>query len=512
MTGSPAGTSTVSTSPTPSFVDDVDGEIKCGAEPQHVDSYPDRQPIWVSSAVLGGAGTQELDANKTPVVAETNGEELPETLRVESDTNAEEAAATPVVAAETPSVEAANEASKAPKNSEPTGACSFGGSDADSEDGKSTTACMLEGFLSSALSSPRSSLSSADQSGWGGATVSVVPTKASGGAVAQSDTPLCTKCGWPTEPLHSILKTKATATAHAKYCCRSCNAICTMMSRHLHLEGALKIGSWPKSQVEDFFRRAQEDGKDGDKLQWNLVRGVLKKSMMKRVIESTEKLVNTTFKPLDVWGREGYDVQMITAYNRTEWNPACGMTYAVPIKSISWSKKEEEIEEHMIQAEKSLKVNKDGKGDGGDDDDEEEDARPKASKRRKLEADAAKEKEKAAKKEEATIKQHNSKMQILASRTMSALSTGVDALKSVVTKNKNFRSAPAFMGEKINHDFEKAAAFLKESEDILKMTKKCAKEGTRLPSLTFEAADLGMVSRAVKKDISDFESFEKLCR
>jgi hypothetical protein len=287
-----------------------------------------------------------------------------------------------------------------------------------------------------------------------------------------------------------------------------------MMFRHVRLEGALKIGSWPKSQVEDFFRRAQEDGKEGDKLQWSLVRGVLKKSMMKRVIDSTERLVNATFKPLDVWGREGYDVQLITAYNRTEWNPACGMTYAVPIKSISWSKKEEEIEEHLVSAERSLKDNKDGKRDDDDDDDdeEEEDASPKASKRRKLKADAAKEKEKAAKKEEAAIKQHNSKMQILASKTMSALSTGVDALKSIVTKNKNFRSAPAFMVEKVNHDFEQAAGFLKESEDILKMTKKCAKDGTRLPSLTFDAAELGMVSKAIKKAISDFEAFEKLCR
>ena len=75
----------------------------------------------------------------------------------------------------------------------------------------------------------------------------------------------------------AIMKTKATANAHAKYCCRPCNAVCTMLNRHLRLEGPLKMASWPQSQVEDFFRRAQEDGKDGDKLQWNLVRGVLTK-------------------------------------------------------------------------------------------------------------------------------------------------------------------------------------------------------------------------------------------
>ena len=295
MTDSPAGKSTMSTSPTPSFVESVDGEMKCGAEPQQVDSYPDRQASWVTSEVLGGAGTRELDANETPVVAKTNGEEVPETLLLESETNGEEAAATPVVAAETPSVETANEAlvaalrdiavcpssqkshgEKATGGWRPLepGVWSLGCSDADSED---ATASMLEGFLSSALSSPRSSLSSADQSEWGGVTVSVVPNKASGGAVAQSDTPLCTKCGWPTEPLMAIMKTKATANAHAKYCCRPCNAVCTMLARHVRLEGPLKIGSWPQSQVEDFFRRAQEDGKDGDKLQWKLVRGVLKK-------------------------------------------------------------------------------------------------------------------------------------------------------------------------------------------------------------------------------------------
>jgi hypothetical protein len=179
----------MSTSPSPSFVDDVVGEMKLGAEPPHVDSYPDRQPSWATSAVLGGAGSHELDANETPVVSETNGEDLPETLLVESETNGEEAAATPVVAPETPSVETATEAlvpavrgpsrqkshgkeatgaSNAPKNSDATGALDLRGSEADSEDGKSTSLSMLEGFLSSPLSSQRSSLSSADQSEWGG--------------------------------------------------------------------------------------------------------------------------------------------------------------------------------------------------------------------------------------------------------------------------------------------------------------------------------------------------------
>ena len=184
-----------------------------------------------------------------------------------------------------------------------------------------------------------------------------------------------------------------------------------------------------------------------------------------------------------------------------------GMCYAVPLKSISWTRKEEEIEEHIAKAEfrGSRKADCASDSDAGD----EVTSPPtgREAKRRKLEADAAKE----AKKESAAVKAHNSKMQILASKTVTALSNGCDALKKVA-QSKNFRNAPTFMAEKVTNNVETAAGYLKEADNVLKLMKKCAKDGTRLPTLSYDVRDLGNVCKAVKKDKSDFDAFEKLCR
>ena len=102
-------------------------------------------------------------------------------------------------------------------------------------------------------------------------------------------------------------------------------------------------------------------------------------------------------------------------------------------------------------------------------------------------------------------------MQISALKTLTALSTGAEALKNTI-KNRNYEKAPQFMKEKMAGDCDTAWGFLKESEAIIKMTKKCAKDGTRLPELSFEAGDLSTLARSIRKDISDFRAFEKLCR
>lgn len=320
--------------------------------------------------------------------------------------------------------------------------------------------------------------------------------------------PLCTKCGFPTEVFNACLRTKASSNQHAKYVCRPCNSIQTMVYRNLKQEGSLKISSWDDEQVQEFFRKAQEETKKDGRAKWERVRFVMKQCMLKRVIEATEKKINSEYKPLGVWEKLGYNVEMIAAYNKTEWNPACGMCYAVPLKSICWTRKEEEIEERIAKAE--LQGGGRKEEDAADSDAGDEVTPPptgREAKRRKLEADAAKE----AKKELAAVKAHNSKMQILASKTVTALSNGCDALKKV-TQGKNFRNAPTFMAEKIGNDFDTAAGYLKEADNVLKLIKKCAKDGTRLPTMSYDVRDLANVCKAVKKDRSDFEAFEKLCR
>jgi len=344
------------------------------------------------------------------------------------------------------------------------------------------------------------------------ATRSQAFTKASGDV--EEINPLCTKCGYPTEVLNAVLKTKASASQHAKYVCRPCNAVTTMVFRNLRQEGPLRMTDWDDAQVQEFYRRAQES-LNGGRMKWTMVRDCIKKSMVKRVTEATEKRMHAEYKPLGVWEKLGYDVEMIAAYNKTEWNPAVGMCYAVPLKSIEWKHTEEEVEEQILQYEvkNKRKTCPDDEDDDGDDAETPHMTKGEA-KRRKVEAETRKaevEAAKEARKESAQVKAHNSKMQILASKTVSALSSSCDALKKVVL-HKNWRDAPTFMAEKVAADLQTAVSYLKEADDVLKNLKKCSKDQTRLPTLGFDMKDMGDLAKSMKKDKSDWDAFEKLCR
>ena len=332
--------------------------------------------------------------------------------------------------------------------------------------------------------------------------------------------PLCTKCGYPTEVFNAKVATKATVERSAKYVCRPCNNIQTMMYRNVKQQGSLKMSTWNDELLQEFYRQAQEEmqqhHKDG-KNSWLQIREVMKKCLVKRYIEKTKKQILSEFKPLGVWGTLGYDVEMIAAFNKTEWNPACGMCYAVPLKSICWTKQEEEIEEHIAKAEFQRK----GQTEAGADDSNDEDTSPakgREAKRRKLEADNAKEAAEAAReakkeqaKEQNAVIAHNRKMHILASKTVTALPTGCESLKKAA-QSRNYRSAPTFLAEKIERDVDTAVGYLKEADNVLKLMKKCAKDGSRLPEMSFNMKDLSDVCRAVKKGKTDFDAFEKLCK
>jgi hypothetical protein len=129
--------------------------------------------------------------------------------------------------------------------------------------------------------------------------------------------PLCTKCCFPTDVLNAVLKTKASPTQHAKYVCRPCNAIQTMVFRNLKQEGSLKMSHWDDEQLQEFYRKTQEATKKDGRMKWARVRDTIKMILVKRLIQSTEKKINSEYKPLGVWEKLGYNVEMIAAYNRT---------------------------------------------------------------------------------------------------------------------------------------------------------------------------------------------------
>ena len=344
-------------------------------------------------------------------------------------------------------------------------------------------------------------------------TTQMLSTPASGIASAFEITdPLCGRCGFPCEPMKAVMKTKATVTQHAKWICKPCNSVCTMLSRRIVQEGELKISSWTDEQTSAFFKLALEEGFKDGRADWQLIRGCLKKVMTRRLTESSKKEVISDFKPLKAWAILGYDIEMISAFNKTDWNPACGLTYAVPLKSTTWSQKEEHVEEIVKQSEKSFQEKRVGSKKTVSDEEESADETPKskASRKRKPEANS-KEREKAARKEANNIRLHNTKMQILASKGMSLLAPVCAKLKSY-SKSKNWNSLPDLLKDKFSADLRQAEEWVAWSDQVIKLVKKCAKDGSRLPEAGFDTFDIGRLAKNMKKDLSDYEAFEKMVK
>lgn len=247
--------------------------------------------------------------------------------------------------------------------------------------------------------------------------------------------------------------------------------------------------------------------------------------MTKRKTEITTKTVDSDFLPLDVWAKQGYDVQMISAYNKSEWNPACGMCYACPIKSLKWEHVEMQIEEEIMQAEKAYKEKNKAPAAADDSSDEsavEEKKKSKGSRRssaklRKEEQaakdakEAEKEAEKAAKKEQAEIKNSNNKTQILASKAISVLSVPVETMKKVV-KGANWSKIPVILQDKFKADLEQGEKYISESDAVIKLVKKCSKSQTKLPTICFDHTGLGILAKNLRKNSSDYGALEKLLK
>jgi hypothetical protein len=123
----------------------------------------------------------------------------------------------------------------------------------------------------------------------------------------------------------------------------------------------------------------------------------------------------------------------------------------------------------------------------------------------------AKDQERSAKKAAADTKAFNNKMKILASRTMATLSQRAATLKKIGV-DKSCGKLPTFMQDKFKADLSQATEYLAEADSVIKNVKKCSKDNTRLPELTFDATGLGILGKSLKKNTVDYDAFEKLLK
>lgn len=341
------------------------------------------------------------------------------------------------------------------------------------------------------------------------------------GLAAVPVNPICVKCAFPTEALNSICKSKATATQHAKFICRPCNRVISMLNRNVKLDGPLAMNAWTPQQRLDFWRDACKCTDESGRMVYGQIRGLLKKECITRKVEESKTVVCDDFRPLSVWEKQGYDVTMIVNYDQKEWNPAIGWTYGVPLKSITWSSAEVSIEETLMQAERAVRQKKGDNSElqelpiADESQDELDGPKPQAAGRssaheaaaagRKADKDAEKEK---LKEHGQTIK-HNNKVQILASKTVTGLTGHRDILEKI-KKGKSWTAAPDFVSEKVESAVNTAKEYISAADQVLAKLKKCSKDGSKLPDLDFSLTDLNQCVKNMKQAASDFKDFEKL--
>ena len=359
--------------------------------------------------------------------------------------------------------------------------------------------------------------------------------------------PLCMKCLWPCEVLKAVLKHKASSTAHARYICRPCNNTQTMINRKLKLEGSMSMTSWTGEQLTDFFRKCSKKAEDG-RLAYCQVRAVVRDNLIEQTITENSRKISSDYLPLSVWETRGFDTSMIVSYNDREWNPALGWTYGVPIKRVERAHIERKIDEAIAAAERNAKKRKLEDKDGEDDDLDLDDgiepgtsadtrpspaprgssstetpaekkARQKAETRAEIaekKAQAAEaryleaEKKKAAEAEAKAVRLHNNKIQILASRATSLLSSPLASLKEVMNKKAHYKEAPSWMMEKVEKVFSTMSDAVTAADQALKNAQQAAKKGNKLADVSFDLKSLGELNKEVASCLADLAKLEQV--
>ena len=341
--------------------------------------------------------------------------------------------------------------------------------------------------------------------------------------------PLCVKCQYPTEPLNAVIRVKASQSAAAKYICRPCNSVVTMLARKCQNQKALNLKCWTPEHQVTFWRNASSSKDESGRLNYSKLRGLIVETLTERKMTEVRQSVSAEALPLNVWRQRGFDVDLIVKYNRKEWNDACGWCYEVPLKQTQWLEIKQSVEETMLHAEKNVSNNaasetandldfaepneshavnrKRNNDDSGDEASVEQ--RPTRRANADKAAQKAKDKEKQKMKESAAIKKRNQQLHGLASKAVTSISvylTTVESLKS----GKMFAEAPKFLQEALTTCLSESKVYLAESDQVLKSLKKSAKTGSALPELSFDATQLAATVKSMKGVINDFKNFSKM--
>lgn len=160
----------------------------------------------------------------------------------------------------------------------------------------------------------------------------------------------CGRCVHVTESLHRTEKTRW---------CLSCNALVTLMRRHM---------SWPPDEFaklseesqKTFFLKAVEEKAGASAFRYDRVRDLLVKTMVKMHISESKTETGGTYKPLSVFAKDGYILPPEFEHEAPKlWSePLRCWTYLLPELTVKETEINRSMEEAIVRAEKVIKKRK----------------------------------------------------------------------------------------------------------------------------------------------------------
>ena len=141
--------------------------------------------------------------------------------------------------------------------------------------------------------------------------------------------------------------------------CLSCNSVLTHLNRNI---GTGPLNLLNGKRLETFFDkcRAKRLELGNSNLSYKMVRQILSDTLTEQQISSSSQEVSGDYLPLAVWEKKGFDTELIKAFNRSKWNPACGLCFQCPIFSENWKNTQRTVDENLAAGERAFKKRKGG--------------------------------------------------------------------------------------------------------------------------------------------------------
>ena len=149
---------------------------------------------------------------------------------------------------------------------------------------------------------------------------------------------------------------------HGSFKCYVCLNIEQTMRRNLGTTMDMK--EWSQEDLEDFFRKVAS-GENG-RISWRTIKANLVKTLTERSLSRHTASVTCEKLPLSVYVTRGWSEATVKHFP-TEWSEAYGeQVYKVPIEGDSWQEVKEEVEERVLQLERTAAARGKAKKDMAD--------------------------------------------------------------------------------------------------------------------------------------------------